>query len=88
MDEDTFNFLLGLVCGVIAILMFVGVTRGVLWDNIIKVEELGQAICEETLDMDFKRYSARELECQEKEDVIEKNYDGIIVIGENDPTTD
>ena len=38
-------------------------------------QELGQSICEEEYNMDFKSYSDGELECEGK--IARDNYDGI-----------
>ena len=41
--------------------------------------ELGQAICDQEYDMDFKSYKNQELKCKTREIKNETAYDGIIV---------
>ena len=79
MDEDEFlHFFVGLVIGMIIemILIFAVISIGNNTDG-NNTEELGQAICEEKFDMDFKSYDNKELKCKDKEVIYEGRYDGI-----------
>ncbi len=42
-------------------------------------KELGQAICEEEYNQDFKSYNNAELKCKPKETKNETLYDGIVI---------
>ncbi len=42
-------------------------------------QELGQAICDQEYNMDYKSYDNQELKCKPKEIKKEKVYDGIII---------
>ncbi|KKL17991.1 hypothetical protein LCGC14_2480000 [marine sediment metagenome] len=44
-----------------------------------RIQELGQAICEEEYNMDYKSYNNEELKCKPKEIKHEKQYDGITI---------
>ncbi len=44
-----------------------------------EIKELGQSICEEEYDMEFKSYNDKELKCKDKEIEYEEQYDGITI---------
>ena len=46
-------------------------------NNSKETKELGQAICEKTLNKDFESYNDNILKCKDKEVKYEKEYDGI-----------
>ena len=52
------------------------------WDN-NDAEQLGQSICDQEYDMDYKSYYNKELKCKPKVIKEEVEYDGIVIqIGE------
>ena len=59
--------------------IFIGEFLFSQWDNYGEIKELGQSICEEEYDMDFKDYNDEGLKCKPKEIKNETFYDGIIV---------
>lgn len=68
-EDDSFYFVASIVLAIVAIIIL-------FWwsDSIAEVKaELGQAICEEEYDMDYKSYNNKVLECQPKRD----DYDSI-----------
>ncbi len=74
-DEDD-GFVPGLIVGVIIMaILFIFVLPS-NWDD---VKELGQAICEEEYNMDYKSYNNAELKCKPKETKNETLYDDIVI---------
>ena len=49
------------------------------WGNFDDAKELGQAICDQEYNQDFKSYNNAELKCKPKETKNETLYDGIVI---------
>ncbi len=79
-DDETDGFVPGMIAGVIITLFLLVILFSIFGTTSEHIKELGQAICEEEYNQDFKSYSNNaELKCKPKETKNETLYDGIVI---------
>ena len=77
-DDETPGIIIFLL---LFLFFFIGISTGYIYLENTVIEDMGQAICEETNDADFlyhKGWTGKEIVCKTKEG--SQNYDGIRVI--------
>ena len=74
MDNDTIGFIIVLTLG-----LFVGFIIGAIVVNETIVKDLGNAICKEEYNMEYKGYIVGELVCEFIDIEQKEQYDGIKV---------
>ena len=82
MGKDEWLYPLGSIIAMLVAGLFMGaLVSGILTSEYYeeKLEELGQSICEEEYNMDYKSYSKGDLTCKPKAIVHEMEYDGITI---------